>query len=139
MSPGYDSSSSSSYPSRRLSYYHIKCDQGHRIQFDVHSFVLQDRIRVSYNERKCVDYVKILDLNDRKNHEEFCGTHEPKKKLSNNTYSNNVLVTFRSSQYNNYKGFFLRATCIRQNLNSMENCLKVEEVEYATDKRTKVG
>ena len=146
-SPGTDSH----YPSKRLSYYHIKCNDGSRFEikfFHLNRFSLQDKVRTSYNQRKCVDYVKITDLNNPNKNEEFCGTLKAHSgsRLGTNTYSNNVLVTFRSSKYNNnYKGFWIQARCLERS-HSMENCLKVEEVEnseYAAgqtvDKWTKVS
>ena len=101
-SPGTDSH----YPSKRLSYYHIKCNDGSRFEikfFHLNRFSLQDKVRTSYNQRKCVDYVKITDLNNPNKNEEFCGTLKAHSgsRLGTNTYSNNVLVTFRSSKYNN--------------------------------------
>ena len=118
------------YPSERLSYYHIKCKDGFEMEFFVHDrFSLQDKVRTSYNQKKCVDYVNITDLNNPNKNEEFCGTASPRSRLGTNIYSNDVLVTFRSSKYNNnYQGFLIQAKCM-EGSRSMENCLKVEEVE----------
>lgn len=99
-------------------------------------FSLQNKIRISYNQKKCVDYVKISDMNNINMHEEFCGTYEHGSRLGTNIYSSNVLVTFRSSSYNNnYPGFEIRANCSSTG-QVMENCLKVENSEYAAVRQT---
>ena len=99
-------------------------------------FSLQNKIRISYNQKKCVDYVKISDMNNMNIHEEFCGTYEHGSRLGTNIYGSNVLVTFRSSSYNNnYPGFEIRANCSSTG-QVMENCLKVENSEYAAVRQT---
>ena len=124
----------SSYPEMQLSYYHVKCEEGTRVHFYVNNFILRGKNR----KRKCVDYVVIQDLKDIKtNSKRYCGKDTS---FTGITYSNDVLVTFQSGiQTNRNKGFRIFAFCYNSGTHSMENCLKVKEVEYATDKRTKVG
>ena len=120
QSPG----SNNNYPPQRLSYYRITCPG--LIQFSVQEFYLQDKIRISYNQKKCVDYVKITDLSDSSITREFCGMLAP----ITESYTDDVLVTFRTSKYNNYPGFTIYAYC-NNSTQIMGNCLEVENSEYA--------
>ena len=126
------------YPSRRLSYYHVSCPN--QIQFTVtYEFELQGKVRISYNEKKCVDYVKITDMSNGSISEEFCGTQNTFQHLTNETYTHDALVTFRSSRYNNYAGFAISATCVNTSSSQiMEECLKVDNSECTTGHARKV-
>ena len=128
-SPGKDHN----YPPQRLSYYRITCP-GHQIMFSVmYKFHLQDKMRISNNQKKCVDYVKITDLSDTSKTEEFCGMQTLYHALSTEIYTDDVLVTFRSSNQNNhYPGFALHAKCYKSS-QIMGNCLKVDNSEYAAE------
>ena len=39
----------------------------------MYKFHLQDKIAISHNQTKCVDYVKITDLSNPSINEKFCG------------------------------------------------------------------
>ena len=95
------------YPPRRLSIYHIECNGIVEILGDPPEFRLQSKVRVSYNERICVDYINITESNGKYN--VYCGNNTT---FANKRYEGNLLITFRSSQYNNnYKGFQFNVQC----------------------------
>ena len=81
------------YPPQRLSYYRITCPG--QIVFSVmYKFHLQDKIAISHNQTKCVDYVKITDLSNPSINEKFCGMQTLHHTLSTEIYTDDVLVTF---------------------------------------------
>ena len=117
-SPGYNSNR---YPSRRLSLYHVKCNSG--VNIHKNDFQLQPKIRVSSNRKECVDYVNITSASGESIDEVWCGD----KIMEDRSFDDgNVLVTFRSSRYNNYKGFRLIAVC-NNNTTEQDNpsCISV--------------
>ena len=100
-SPGYDENS---YPPQQLSFYYVKCPDNMSIQIEVHEFRLQECVKVYSNTKACVDYVKIADGSKKR---EYCGNVDSIDEL----FGSKVLVTFRSSKYNNYKGFYITVRC----------------------------
>ena len=120
-SPGY---SSNRYPSRRLSLYHVKCNGTVTIRKVYQDdFQLQPKIRVSSSQKECVDYVNVTSASGDSIKEVWCGDTIDDR----GRYHGNVLVTFRSSRYNNYKGFILRAVC-DANTSKQDNpgCISIE-------------
>ena len=122
-SPGYDENS---YPSQQLSFYYVKCLDNMSIQIKVHDFHLQECTKVyrDGNTKACVDYVKIADGSKER---EYCGNVESIDEL----FGSEVLVTFRSSKYNNYKGFHITVRCTSTTQTSdlaekSSGCLSVE-------------
>lgn len=104
-SPGY---SSNRYPSRRLSLYHVKCNGTVAItKARQEDFQLQPKIRVSSSQKECVDYVNVTSASGDSIKEVWCGDTIDNQ----GSFDGDILVTFRSSRYNNYKGFILRAKC----------------------------
>ena len=73
-------------------------------------FQLQPKIRVSSSRKKCVDYVNITSASGQSTNGVLCGDIIMRENLG--SYNGNVLVTFRSSRYNNYKGFRLNVACV---------------------------
>ena len=115
-SPGY-TSDFSYYPPRRLSMYHIKCNGTVRIA-NVKSH-LQPKVRVSSSRKACVDYINITDTEKCRI---YCGLDTS---FTNDDFKDNVLITFRSSQYNNhYKGFRFTAMCRPENSTSKQELLQ---------------
>ena len=127
-SPGFDSTFNY-YPSRRLSMYHIKCDGAVKICNNSQlEFRLQSKVRVSYNERRCVDYINITEINSPRKHYIYCGSNNT---FVNEKFNGSVLITFRSSQYNNnYKGFSFRVQCTPRNTNQQverADCIRISQ------------
>ena len=123
-SPGYPTFN---YPPRRLSYYHVKCNNN--VQFIIVRFQLQPPIRVYRQGKICVDYVSVTGRvlkSDRKSSKERCGHLEPSDVLFD-IYSGNVLVTFRSSRFNNYRGFRIAAVCIDASEQDQPGCLQLDQ------------
>ena len=98
----------------------------------MYKFQLKDKIAISHNQTKCVDYFKLTDLSNPSTNEEFCGMQTLHHTLSTEIYTEDVLVIFRTSRYNNYPGFALHANCYNSS-QIMGNCLKVENSEYAAE------
>ena len=119
-SPGY---SSNRYPSRRLSLYHVKCNSSVNIRQT--DFQLQPKIRVSSNKKECVDYVNITSASGESIKDVWCGDTIG----DHSKFDGDILVTFRSSRYNNYKGFRLQAVCMNNTTiqdNPQAGCISVE-------------
>ena len=120
-SPGY--TGKNSYPSQQLSFYYVKCPANKIVQIQIINIRLQECVRVYGNTKACVDYLKITDGSTTN---EFCGN------VGRNTfvYGNEVLVTFRSSKYNNYQGFYIESHCKDPNqsdqVETSSGCLSVE-------------
>ena len=129
-SPGYIDNNI--YPSQQLSFYSVKCPDNMSIQIKVHEFRLQECVRVYGSTKACVDYVEIADGSKKR---EYCGSVDSIDEL----FGSKVLVTFRSSKYNDYKGFYItvRCTSTTQTSDSAEKssgCLSVEG--YASEHDT---
>ena len=120
-SPGY--TANNNYPSQQLSFYRVKCPNNRIVQIRIITIRLQECARVYGNTKACVDYLKITDGSTTN---EFCGN------VGRNTfvYGNEVLVTFRSSKYNNYQGFYIESHCKDPNQSDQaetsSGCLSVE-------------
>ena len=120
-SPGY--TANNNYPSQQLSFYRVKCPNNKTVQIKIREIRLQECVKVYGNTKACVDYVKITDGSTTN---EFCGNVGPNTLV----YGNEVLVTFRSSKYNNYKGFYIESHCTNLETNDQAEkspgCLSVE-------------
>ena len=114
-SPGFPTGKT--YPPERLSYYHVNCSKN--VTFHVQMFHLQDRINVYPKGKLCVDYILV----DGSSTDEHCGNQTPML----DTYSGNVLITFRSSRYDNYKGFRITAICMDLSEQEQPGCLKMND------------
>ena len=102
------------YPSKSLSYYYIQCP--YETSIYGLTFSLQEPITVSRDGLKipfCVDYVNITSLSGINGRQYFaCGHHHfPNGVKHLETFGSDVLVTFRSSEHINDRGFRLVAIC----------------------------
>lgn len=110
-SPGHNK-----YYSEYISYYHIQCPENSIVHVTNISFELQRRLA-----DECIDYVQFKC--EKSNGRQLkSGLHCGNDTISH--YCNgNVLVTFRTSKYNNYGGFHLMAMCERSLEQSLQGCL----------------
>ena len=122
-SPGY--TGKNSYPSQQLSFYYVKCPANKIVQIQIINIRLQECVRVYGNTKACVDYLKITDGSTTN---EYCGNVDHGEPDTILAYGNQVLVTFRSSKYNNYKGFQIKAQCTSTSKSAEKSsgCLSVE-------------
>ena len=128
FSPGYAPRQKKTYPPRRLSYYHVKCAAN--ITFVIRDFHLQPRINAYPNKKVCVDYIRLTG-DGITSPKEYCGKIQPKADPFD-IDSGNVLVTFRSSRFNNYQGFHIVAICRDNNVmfeQDQPGCLKMNTMD----------
>ena len=120
-SPGYGQNN---YPSQQLSFYRVNCPNHKKVQIRINKIHLQECVRVYGNTKACVDYLKITDGSTTN---EFCGNVGENNLF---VYGNQVLITFRSSKYNNYQGFYIESHCTDPETSDQaeksSGCLSVE-------------
>ena len=113
--------------------YHIKCNGTVRIVNVADNYHLQPKVRVSRREKECVDYINITDSTNKCHI--YCGMD---KSFIDFPFDRDVLITFRSSQYNNnYKGFELTAICSPKNSTSKQELLQPADCIHISQYLTK--
>ena len=121
------------YPSRRLSYYHLRCPSHTNILAS--NFSLQGPVTVLRDGRPlsfCVDYVNITGLDGNTPPYFSCGSHQISRLEHLETFNREVVVTFRSSKYNNALGFRLIAVCMNVSEQDQPGCLQMENLATTT-------